>query len=52
MPNVEVIPNAQMTNRGRYLSDGVFGKSDFVIISSFVIRILSFAGDKRAGVRV
>ena len=35
MPNVEVIPNAQMTNRGQYLFDGVFGKSDFVIISSF-----------------
>jgi hypothetical protein len=31
MPNVEEIPNAQMTNRDQ----GVFNKSDFVIISSF-----------------
>jgi hypothetical protein len=48
MPNVEEIPNAQMTNRDQ----GVFNKSDFVIISSFVILISSLAGDRRAGVRL
>src|SRR5262245_6738013 len=38
MPNVEGIPNARMTNRSRFL----FGNSDFVIVSSFVIRHSDF----------
>src|SRR4029077_14703979 len=48
MLNVEEIPNAQMTNRDRC----AFKKSDVIIISSFVIRISSLAGDRRAGARV
>src|SRR5215831_11873452 len=38
MPNVEGTPNARMTNRSRCL----FGNSDFVIVSSFVIRHSDF----------
>jgi hypothetical protein len=42
MPNVEEIPNAQMTNRDRC----VFNKWDFVIISSFGFRHWQATGEQ------
>jgi hypothetical protein len=48
MANVEGNSNVQMTKRDRRL----FGISDFVIVSSFIIRISSLAANSRAGARV